>query len=132
MKELDEVLKTLADGLRSISAGIAAIAGKIENRAKEDRPPVSPAKKKSAPGKKATAKAPAKKKSAPKAAPGKTAKPSATESVLQIIAESAGGADMALLRQKTRLTDKQIANALYKLKKQKKVQSQKRGLYTAA
>jgi len=132
MRELDEVLKTLADGLRSISTGIAAIAGKIEKRAKEAPKPAAAVKKKSAPRKKATAKAPAKKKSPRKAASGKTAKPTATASVLQVISESAGGADMALLRLKTGLTDKQIANALYKLKRQNKVKSEKRGLYTIA
>jgi hypothetical protein len=140
MKELDEVMKTLAEGLRSLSVGIAAIAAKVEEMA-QDRPKAAAAKGKKGPARKkpparsaakAAAKPGTKKKPSPKKKTAKKPAATATAKVLAVVAEAPQSADMDLLRKKTGLSDKQIANALYKLKKQKKVKSQKRGLYTVA
>jgi hypothetical protein len=79
--------------------------------------------KKKAPARKPAAKATSK--PTAKAA----SKPTASAKVYQVIGDAANGANMALLKEKTGFNDKMIANILYKLKKQNKIKSPKRGLY---
>ncbi len=141
MKEFDEVMKTLADGLRSLAVGISAIAAKVDDMARERRSAQPGAKKKTAPVKETepraakTAAQPQKKTPTARRkppAPGAAGKPTGTAAVLKVISESADGADMALLKEKTGFSAKMIANILYKLKKQNKVKSLKRGVYVKA
>jgi hypothetical protein len=132
MKELDEVMKTLADGLRSLAVGISAVAAKVEDLAKEKKGPKPKAKKTAKPiGQAAPKPAKVAKKKAParKAAAEPSGKSTASAMVYQVISESRDGASMAVLKEKTGFKDKMIANILYKLKKQNKIKSPKRGLY---
>jgi predicted Rossmann fold nucleotide-binding protein DprA/Smf involved in DNA uptake len=131
MKEVDVFMKTIAEGLKTLSQGIEKIADKVDDFAK--------AQKGAKP--KPTRKRPASKPAAPpkKAPPQKAPKPSADskqatgiDTIYQIVSRSKSGARMAELKKKTGFNDKKIHNMLYKLKKQGKIKSEKRGIYTKA
>ena len=69
------------------------------------------------------------KKKAPTANP---AKVTATADVLDIIKGSDNGASVGFIKEKTGLSDKQISNCVYRLKKQGAIKSAGRGVYTIA
>jgi predicted Rossmann fold nucleotide-binding protein DprA/Smf involved in DNA uptake len=121
MKEFDVALKAVAEGLRTIAQGMEKIAEKLE-----DSTPKKQAKAK--PVRKAAAKP---KKAAPKKAPVKKAlKETAADTVLKIIAGSKKGVNSATLMEKTGFDKKKIANIVFKLRKQGKIKSVDKGVYT--
>ena len=131
MKELEVVIKTVVDGLRSIAQGVEKIAEKLEDSApkgKAKAKPVRKAKTKPAPKpKKAAAKKASPKKAAPKKAPA-----TAANTVLAIVNRSKKGVNSATLAERTGFDNKKIANIVFKLRKQGKIKSVGRGVYLKA
>jgi predicted Rossmann fold nucleotide-binding protein DprA/Smf involved in DNA uptake len=126
MKDLDALLKAIADGLEAMAEGIHAIAKKVDDLA-EDQAPEKQAKAKPAAKKKATPSRKATKKAKPQGA-----KPlPAPDKVLEVIKGSNGGVDNQTIIKKTGLNQKQVSSALLRLKKYGKVKSVKRGIHTA-
>jgi len=108
--------KAVAEGLRTIAQGMEKIAEKLE-----DSTPKKQAKSK--PARKTVAK--------PKKAPVKKAlKETAADTVLKIIAGSKKGVNSVTLMEKTGFDKKKIANIVFKLRKQGKIKSVDKGVYT--
>jgi predicted Rossmann fold nucleotide-binding protein DprA/Smf involved in DNA uptake len=117
MKEYDVIIKTVAEGLRSIAQGVEKIAEKLEESAPKKQPKAKPARKTKA-------------KPAPKKAPAKKA--TAADTVLAIINRSKKGVDSATLSEKTGYDKKKIGNIVFKLRKLGKIKSVNKGVYTKA
>ncbi|MEN8780561.1 MAG: hypothetical protein ABF292_05570 [Desulfobacterales bacterium] len=127
MKDLDALLKAVADGLEAMADGIHAIAKKVDDLA-NGQAPKKPAKAKPATKKKAVAPS---RKAPRKAKPeGKKAQ-TAPDKVLEVIKGSSGGVDNQTIIKETGLNQKQVSSALLRLKKYGKVKSVKRGIHTA-
>ena len=54
---------------------------------------------------------------------------SASDMVLDVIADMATGANFVEIQEKTRFNDKKLRNIIYRLNKQGKIQRKKRGVY---
>lgn len=127
MKDLDEIIKTVAEGLKIMAQGAEVLAEKLEIIAKsrmdeKAKREAEPARKAPAKPKKRVKKAPAAKKVAAK-------KPiTAVDTVLEIINRSKQGVDTPTLMKKTGFNEKKIHNLVYKLKKQGKIKSAGRGV----
>ena len=122
MTELDTLIKTVAEGLKSMAQGVEKLAEKVEGIGK------SLSKEKA----KAKRKAPAKpeKKAAVKAVEPAAKKPlTAADTVLGVIKRSKKGVATATLMKKTGYDRKKVANIVFKLKKQGKIKSEKKGIY---
>jgi ATP-dependent Clp protease ATP-binding subunit ClpA len=133
MKELDMLIKTVADGLKSMAQGVEKLAGKVESISKsldgsvKQKAPAKPKRKVSAkPTKKATRKT-SKKQAADKSKP-----ITAAETVLTVIKRSKKGVDTNTLMKKTGYDRKKVANIVYKLKKQNEIKATAKGVYTKA
>ena len=127
MKDLDALLKAVADGLEAMADGIHAVAKKVDDLAK-GQPQEKPAKAKPA-AKKKSATLPRK---ATKKAKPQGAKPvPATDKVLELIKKSTDGVDNQTISRETGLNQKQVSSALLRLKKYGKVKSMRRGVHTA-
>lgn len=124
MKDLQKLLEGVADGLKSLSKGIDDVAGKLDALVKAQATGAKKAAPK--PAKKATK--PAKAKKAAKPAKKKTV--TAADTVFAIIKRSKKGIGIAGIKKKTDFNDKKIHNIIYKLKKQEKIQSISKGVYT--
>lgn len=127
MKDLDALLKAVADGLNAMAEGIHAIAKKVDDLAKGDAPEkpnkANPAnKKKTATPTGTTTK---------KAKPQVTKPMPATDLVLAVIKGSGGGVDNAKISKETGLNQQQVSKALLRLKKAGKIKSVKRGVHSA-
>ena len=129
MKELDVVIKTVVEGLRSIAQGVEKIAEMLEESAPKGKPKEN-RKAKAKPARQATAKP---KKAAPNKAPAKkTVKETAADTVLKIVTRSKKGVNSATLVEKTGFDKKKIANIVFKLRKLGKIKSVQKGVYTKA
>ena len=133
MKEVEKMVKTLVDGLKSLSKGIDAAAKRIDSVSKSKKAAAPKAK----PVRRARAKKVAAKKVAAKKAPAKKAAAAskgdtAIKAVYQIISRAKNGANTATIKQKTAFNDKKVQNIIYKLKKQGKIHSPKKGIYAKA
>jgi len=128
MKELHNVLNIVSDGLKTLAKGVEAIAEKVDEVAKSQGV-VKPKRKKPST---ATKKVKAVKKPAPKAIKKKKEVKPATDAdkVLGIIGRSKKGASTAAIIQKTGYNQKKIANIIYRLRKQQKIKSVDKGVYT--
>ena len=129
MKEIQSVLKLVADGLKSIAQCVEAISDKVDEyaesqTAEQTKYAAKPEAKESAPKKKVTRKktVEAPKKNAAKA-------PTASETVCNVISTSKNGIDVTTLVQKTGYDRKKLSNAIYKLRKQGKIKSTGKGVY---
>ena len=127
MKDLDAVLKAVADGLNAMAEGIKVIAKKVDDLAKGEAPE-KPAKAKPAAKKKAVAPS---RKAPKKAKPEGTEAQTAPDKVLEVIKGSKDGVDNETIIKETGLNQKQVSSALLRLKKYGKVKSVKRGVHTA-
>jgi hypothetical protein len=127
MKELQNVLNIVSDGLKTLAKGVEAIAEKVDEVAKSQGV-VKPKRKKPST---AAKKVKAVKKPVQKATKKKEVK-SATDAdkVLEIIGRSKNGAGTAVIMQKTGFNQKKIANIIYRLRKQQKIKSVGKGVYT--
>ena len=123
MKELQNVLNIVSDGLKTLAKGVEAIAEKVDEVSKAQGAVKTKKKKPSTSAKKV--------KTAKKAAKKKTAKPATdTDKVLVIIGRSQKGVSTATIMAKTGYDQKKIANIIYRLRKQKKIKSVDKGVYT--
>ena len=131
MRDLDKILKAVADGLKSLAQGLDSVSAKLDTMASNRAPQA---------GKPKTAAAPAKARKAPKPAPREkaaaAAKPprtrsaaTATTEVLEMIAASADGIGTQALKSRTGFDEKKIHNIVYKLKKQGKITTRSKGVY---
>ena len=127
MKDLDAVLKAVADGLNAMAEGIKVIAKKVDDLAKGEAPEI-PAKAKPAAKQKAVAPS---RKAPKKAKPEGTEAQTAPDKVLEVIKGSRDGVDNQTIMKETGLNQKQVSSALLRLKKYGKVKSVKRGVHTA-
>lgn len=126
MKDLDTFLKTVADGMKNMAQGVEALAEKLEKLAKAQKDIKTKAEDdiSDRPSKKAAALKTA------RAAVSKKKKPmTAADTLYGIIKRSRKGVDTATLIKKTGYNQKKVANLIYKLKKEGKIQSVKKGVY---
>ena len=119
MKELDTVVKTVVEGLRSISQGVEAIAKKLEENFPQEY-------------QKSKRKARSSPKSSNSTATNDTKKRTATDTVLQVIKRSKNGVTTADIAEKTGYDRRKIANIVYTLRKLDKITSPSRGIYKKA
>jgi hypothetical protein len=123
MKELQSVLNIVSDGLRTLAKGVEAIAEKVDEASKSQGD-VKPKKKKPSTSAKRAKTA---KKAAKKV---KVTSVTDTDKVLAIIGRSKKGVSTSTIMQKTGYNQKKIANIVYRLRKQKKIKSVDKGVYT--
>ena len=115
MKELDILLKSMADGMKIMADGISSIADQLNKLAKtqaasEKTTAAGPAKTSTKP---AAGKAPAKKKAAKKSVKSGTA----PEVVLEVIKNAKEGVDNKTIGEKTGFNPQEVANLAFGLKK---------------
>jgi len=131
MKELDTLIKTVADGLKSMAQGVETLAAKVEGISKS----LADEKVKAKPKAKSKRKAPAKaikkkaKKTTKKPAAGARKPKTAAATVLTVIKRSKKGVDTSALMKKTGYDRKKVANIIFKLKKQGEIKNAGKGLY---
>jgi hypothetical protein len=127
MKELHSVLNIVSEGLKTLAKGVEAIAEKVDEVAKSQGVVKPKSKKQST----ATKKVKAVKKPVQRATKKKEVK-SATDAdkVLEIIGRSKIGTGTAAIMQETGYNQKKIANIIYRLRKQQKIKSVEKGVYT--
>ena len=127
MKDLDALLKAVADGLEAMAEGIHTIAKKVDELAKGEAPE-KPTRAKPAAKKKAVTPTG---KATKKAKHVGTKAQTAPDKVLEVIMGSGDGVDNQTIMKETGLNQKQVSSALLRLKKYGKVKSVKRGVHTA-
>jgi hypothetical protein len=133
MKELDMLIKTVADGLKSMAQGVEKLAEKVEKISKsldgsvKEKAPAKPKREVSA---KSTKKA--SRKTSKKQAAGKDKPVTAADTVLTVIKRSKKGVDTNMLMEKTGYDRKKVANIVYKLKKQNEIKTTGKGVYIKA
>lgn len=133
MKELDVALKAVVEGLRVLAQGVEKIAEKLEGSVPKKKAKAKSVRKTVAKPKKAAPEKVVAKKLASKKAPVKKAvKVTAADTVLAIINRSKKGVDSANLAKKTGFDKKKVANIVFKLRKQGRVKSVSKGVYTKA
>jgi predicted Rossmann fold nucleotide-binding protein DprA/Smf involved in DNA uptake len=119
MKEVDMILKIVAEGMKAMAQGVETLAGKLDTIAES--------------GVGAKTKTPTKrKKPTPKKATPKKKPITAAETVLKVISRSKKGIGPISIANKTGFPPKKVHNIIYKLKKQGKIKSVGRGLYVKA
>ena len=133
-KELQSVKKDLNALAKRVDKLVAALEKADAKKPAKAKAVKKAAPKKDAPKKAAPKKAVPKKAAPKKAAPKKAAakKVTAAETVYSVIAKLKNGTDTAGLVKKTGYDKKKVANIIFKLKKQGKITSPKKGLYVTA
>ena len=131
MKDVETFLKTISEGLKMLGEGGEGIAGGREELAEAEQCPAPAAGPVEAVPPRA-AEVRGRKRCVPKAAGGRAAPATATDTVYRIISRSRNGVDTAVLKRKTGFNDKKIHNIVYKLKKKNKIRSRRKGLYVKA
>ena len=127
MKELQSVLNIVSDGLKTLAKGVEAIAEKVDEASKAQGS-VKPKRRKPSTSAK---KVKSVKKPSKKTTKKKSVRPATdTEKVLAIIGRSKKGVSTGTIMQKTGYNQKKIANIIYRLRKQKKIKSVDKGVYT--
>ena len=126
MKEIQSLLKIVSDGLKVIAQGIEAVSGKVDEIAKSQTAEKPKAKKPAAAAAKSKKAAKPAAKAPKKKAAGATP---AAETVLNTISASKQGIDITTLMKKTGFERKKVSNIIYKLGKQGKIKSIKKGVY---
>lgn len=116
MKEVKKDLQALTRRLKALARDTERLAKKLDKLQKAQaakKPKVKPRAR------------PAKKKVTKKRAP----KLSASETVLRIIKKSSKGVDTTTLRKKSGFQGRKVRDILYRLKKQRKIRSPRKGVY---
>jgi hypothetical protein len=118
MKEVKKDLQALTRALKALTRDTERLAKKLDRlqKPKAAKKPKAKVKRKARPAKKRVTK-----KRAPQV--------SASETVLRIIKRSAKGVDTATLRKKTGFQGRKVRDILYRLKKQRKIRSPRKGVY---
>ena len=128
MADTGKTLKTIADNLKALSKEINLIAIQVGRATK----PQIKKTVRTKPVKKATkAKAP-KKLTQKKTVPSSKGSASNVDKVFEVIKNAAGGINNASIVEETGLAQKQVANVIFKLKKQGKIKAVSRGVFTGA
>jgi hypothetical protein len=125
VKEVDVVLKAIADGLKSMADGCYSISRQLNDLTKKDG-------KKSTKVKLERKRAKAKPKAEMKATAPKKKATASTGVVFEIINKANAPVDNAMISKKTGFDAKKVANVVYRLKKQGKIKSVDRGTYKPA
>ena len=135
MKEISNILKAVATSLKVMAKGIDVLAEKmneiLKDQAKKEKAPKKPASKtksKTKPVRKAHAKKAVPKTTSESTPQGKVLK-TAVGTVLEAIKDSEQGINTAVLIEKTGFDQKKIANIIFKLKKQGKITTVRKGVY---
>jgi hypothetical protein len=128
MPELDQLLATVSEGLKALAGGIEEIAQRIETLGDVKGKPTAGKKKAAKPAavkrkkKRSTIKS--------KAASKKKAKPTtATNTVLAVISKAPKGIKTSDIKAKTGFDEKKVYNIVFKLKQQGKIKTIRRGVY---
>lgn len=116
MKEVKKDLQALTRALKALARDTERLARKLDKLQKPKA-----AKKRKVKSKARLAKKRVTKKRAPQI--------SASETVLRIIKRSTKGVDTATLRKKTGFQGRKVRDILYRLKKQRKIRSPRKGVY---
>jgi len=116
MKEVKKDLQALTRALKALTRDTERLAKKLDRLQKPKAAKKPKVKRKARPAKKRVAK-----KRAPQI--------SASETVLRVIKRSTKGVDTATLRKKTGLQGRKVRDILYRLKKQRKIRSPRKGVY---
>jgi predicted Rossmann fold nucleotide-binding protein DprA/Smf involved in DNA uptake len=132
MKEMEMLLKTVSDGLKILAQGVKIIADKLETFAEQNGSdaagyPGKPVRVHEVRVKPSAKKAPRKTAERP-VAKGKRAV-SVSDKVYEAMSRINGPVEIDLLAKKTGFNKKQVHNALYKLKKQGRVENVSKGVY---
>jgi predicted Rossmann fold nucleotide-binding protein DprA/Smf involved in DNA uptake len=125
LKEVDVVLKAIADGLKSMADGFYSISRQLNDLTKNDG-------KKSTKVKLEKKRTIAKPKAKMKATPTKERATASTDVVFEIINKAKAPVDNINISKKTGFDAKKVANVVYRLKKQGKIKSVDRGTYKPA
>jgi len=125
LKEVDVVLKAIADGLKSMADGFYSISRQLNDLTKNDG-------KKSTKVKIEKKRAIAKPKAKMKAASPKKKAIASTDVVFEIINKANAPVDNGNISKKTGFDAKKVANVVCRLKKQGKIKSVDRGTYKPA
>jgi predicted Rossmann fold nucleotide-binding protein DprA/Smf involved in DNA uptake len=132
MKEMEMLLKTVSDGLKMLAQGVRVIAERLDNFSDQNRDNLSENQVETVPVRKVRVKPSAKR--APRKAAGaskpkeKAPKPSA-DKVYETMKRIGGPVELDRLAEKTGLNKKQVHNAIFKLKKQSRVENVSKGVY---
>jgi DNA replicative helicase MCM subunit Mcm2 (Cdc46/Mcm family) len=116
MKDVKKDLQALTRQLKALARDTERLARKLDKLQKPKAAKKRKVKRKVRPAKKRVTK-----KRAPQI--------SASETVLRIIKRSAKGVDTATLRKKTGFQGRKVRDILYRLKKQRKIRSPRKGVY---
>jgi hypothetical protein len=116
MKEVKKDLQALTRQLKALVRDTERLAKKLDKLQKAQAAKKPKVKRRARPAKKKVTK-----KRAPKL--------SASQSVLNIIKRSSKGVDTATLRKKTGFQGRKVRDILYRLKKQRKIRSPRKGFY---
>ena len=128
MADTGKTLKTIADNLKALSKEINLIAIQV---GKATKPKIKKTVKIKQFKKATKAKAP-QKTTQKKTAPSSKGSASNVDKVFETIKNADGGINNASIVEKTGLAQKQVANVLFKLKKQGKIKAVSRGVFTGA
>ncbi len=115
MKQMKKDLKAVAKDLKGLTQKTDKMIKRLEKLEKKAQAAKKP-----------------KAKAAKKAVAKKPAKLSASGTVLAIIKRSRKGVDKATLIKKTGFEDKKIRDIIYRLRKQRKIKKDRKGLYVKA
>ena len=125
MKKIKRELDAVARNLKTLTKKAESIVEMLGKMAASE----SPERKKA----KVPAKSPGKPEMKPKKAPAvKGRKATASDAVLGVITRSKKGIDTAGLKEKTGFNDTKVRNVVFRLKKQGKIKTEKKGLYVSA
>ena len=125
MREVDVVLRAIADGLKSMADGFYSISRQLNDLTKNDG-------KKSTQVKLEKKRTIAKPKAKMKATPPKKRATASTDVVFEIINKAKAPVDNINISKKTGFDAKKVANVVYRLKSQGKIKSVDRGTYKPA
>lgn len=130
MKELEVFLKSVAEGLKLMAQGVETLAEKVDALARSEEE--SKAEDSATPTPNARSEpieAAASAKTAAKRPRQKPAQGTAIGTVFEIITRSRKGVHTSEIKEKTGFGDKKIHNIIYKLKKQGRIKSERKGVY---
>lgn len=130
MNDLEVVFKSVAEGLKAFAKGIDNIADRLDTLAEQPDGAAAPEKEKTERPARETKKS--KTTRSRKKTTRKSKKKSATDVVHNLIIESQEGVNIETLSQQSGYDPKKIYNIVYRLKKQGKIKSGKKGIYIAA
>ena len=128
MAETVKLLKNIAADLKTISKEITAIATQV---GKVTKPQAKITAKTKRVKKVSKAKTP-KKSTSKKTSPSSKESSSIVDSVLEVISNAGGGISHVAILEKTGFGQRQVSNAVFKLKQQRKVKNVGRGVYAIA